>query len=186
MPSSVTNRPLTAGDPRRGAFAHRLTLHAGSTTLLQEATFSVQGGRQVALVGRNGSGKSTLLATIESISRTGDPPSGITLQGELRLAPGLSVGHLPQSPQLAHPGAVAGYLDARGGPAAHASASYRRLAEEVAAGATDERTLTAYGELLEEMNRVDGWGHEARREQVLVGLGLDAALLDRPLATLSG
>ncbi|MBO0703508.1 MAG: ABC-F family ATP-binding cassette domain-containing protein, partial [Candidatus Dormibacteraeota bacterium] len=42
------------------------------------------------------------------------------------------------------------------------------------------------GEVLEEMNRVDGWGHEARREQVLVGLGLDAALLDRPLATLSG
>ncbi len=146
----------------------------------------MQGGRQVALVGRNGSGKSTLLATIDSISRTGSPPGGVTLQGELRLAPGLTVGHLPQSPQLAHPGMVSGYLDAHGGPGARASAAYRRLAERVAAGATDEGTLGAYGEALEEMERVDGWGHEARREEVLGGLGLDAALLHRPLATLSG
>ena len=186
MRSSAPARPPAAGDPRRGAFAQRLTLHAGSTTLLRDATFAVQGGRQVALVGRNGSGKSTLLATIDSLGRTGSVPSGVTLEGGLRLAPGLSVGHLPQSPQLDHPGAVSGYLDDHGGPAARASATYRRLSDRVAGGATDERTLGAYGEVMEEMERVDGWGHEARRVEVLLGLGLDAALLDRPLATLSG
>ncbi len=186
MSSSVPARSTTGGDPRRGVFAQRLTLHAGSTPLLRDASFSVQGGRQVALVGRNGSGKSTLLATIHCLARTGTAPSGVTLEGELRLAPGLSVGHLPQSPQLDHPGAVSGYLDDRGGPAARASATYRRLSERVAAGATDDRTLAAYGEVMEEMERVDGWGLEARRAEVLLGLGLDAALLDRPLATLSG
>ena len=186
MPSFAPAHSLPAGDARRGAFAHNLTLHAGSTTLLREATFSVQGGRQVALVGRNGSGKSTLLSTLEALSRTGSPPPGVTLQGELRLAPGLTVGYLSQSPQLAHPGSVTGYLDAHGGPAAQASAVYRDLADRVAAGATDEPTLAAYGEVLEEMERIDGWGHEARREEVLRGLGLDAGLLERPLATLSG
>lgn len=187
MPSTPpTTRPAAGGDPRRGVFAQRLTLHAGSTALLRGATFAVQGGRQVALVGRNGSGKSTLLATIEAIGRTGSAPPGVTLEGELRLAPGLAVGHLPQSPQLDHPGAVSSYLDDHGGPAASAAAAYRRLADRVAAGSTDQGTLGAYGEALEEMERVDGWGHEARRAEVLLGLGLDAALLERPLATLSG
>ncbi|MBO0709392.1 MAG: ABC-F family ATP-binding cassette domain-containing protein, partial [Candidatus Dormibacteraeota bacterium] len=186
MPSSVPTRTASAGDPRRGAFAQRLTLHAGSTALLRDATFAVQGGRQVALVGRNGSGKSTLLATIDAIGRTGTPAPGVTLEGELRLAPGLAVGHLPQSPQLAHPGAVSRYLDDHGGPAARASSAYRRLTDRLAAGTTDQRTLAAYGEAMEEMERVDGWGHEARRAEILLGLGLDAALLDRPLATLSG
>lgn len=186
MPSSVSPVPAHPGDPGRGVFAHHLTLHAGSTPLLQDATFSVQGGRQVALVGRNGSGKSTLLATIDSLARAGSPPAGVSLAGELRLAPRLSAGYLPQSPQLTEAETAAAYLDARGGPAAGASASYRRLSEEVASGATDEDTLTAYGEVLEEMQRVDGWGHAARREEVLAGLGLDPALLHRPLATLSG
>ncbi|MGH7921622.1 MAG: ABC-F family ATP-binding cassette domain-containing protein [Candidatus Dormibacteraceae bacterium] len=186
MPFSTAATPGPPGDPRRGVFAQSLTLHAGSARLLDDATFAVQGGRHVALVGRNGSGKSTLLGTIEALARTGAPPAGVSLGGELRLAPDLSVGHLPQSPQLAFRGSVASYLDAQGGPAGRTWAAHEELTAKIASGATDAATLGAYGEVLEEMERVDGWGHAARREGVLHGLGLDPALLARPLPSLSG
>jgi ATP-binding cassette ChvD family protein len=60
--------------------------------LLQDATLGIYEGAKVGVIGVNGSGKSSLMKIIAGLDTE--------FEGEVRLAPGLRVGYLPQEPQL--------------------------------------------------------------------------------------
>ncbi|MFZ0215198.1 MAG: ATP-binding cassette domain-containing protein, partial [Candidatus Dormiibacterota bacterium] len=181
-----TTTPTSAADSRRGVFAQHLTLRTAGALLLDDASFAVAGGRHAGLVGRNGSGKSTLLETVVALARRGGVPDHVSLSGVLRVAPGLTVGRLPQSPQLEWSGSVAGYLDEHAGDVGAVWQEHERLLGAMRSGADDTMTLTAYGDALEAMERAGGWAYEQQRAAVLHGLALDPALLTRPVPSLSG
>ncbi|HEY4028205.1 MAG TPA: ABC-F family ATP-binding cassette domain-containing protein [Candidatus Dormibacteraeota bacterium] len=163
-----------------------LTLSVAGRTLLDRAGFSIGPGRRVALVGRNGSGKSTLLATLQSVADTHQAPEHVELHGSLTFAPGALVASLPQSPQLAFPGAARAYLDACAGEASRAWNRHEELTAALAAGANDQALLDEYGEALEAVERLAAWDYPQRVAQVTAGLSLPPDLLDRPLTELSG
>ena len=172
--------------PTAGITAAGLRLSIAGKRLLDGAGFAITSGRKVALVGRNGSGKSTLLETLQSVSDTGRPPEHVDLQGSLTYAPGTVLASLPQSPHLAFPGTARGYLDARAGPVSTAWNRNQELTRLLAAGRQEEPVLKEFGDVLEDMERLDAWTYPSRVAEVTGGLGLAEELLDRPLVTLSG
>jgi len=75
----------------------------GGHPLLEGAEFSVFEGDRICLVGRNGSGKSTLLKIAAGQVEPDD--------GERFLKPGVSVGYLPQEPDLSGFATVLAYVE---------------------------------------------------------------------------
>jgi ATPase subunit of ABC transporter with duplicated ATPase domains len=177
--------PRTAA-PEAGVAAAGLTLSVAGRPLLVAAAFALAPGRRVALVGRNGSGKSTLLATLQSVADARPLPDHVELRGALTFAPGTVVASLPQSPQLAFAGSARAYLDACAGEAGRAWNRHEELVRALGAGRQDESLLARYGEALDAVDRLGAWDYPRRVSEVIEGLGLPAALLDRPLAALSG
>src|SRR5438067_12232017 len=66
--------------------------YAGGREVLKDISLSVLPGAKIGVLGPNGAGKSTLLRIMAGL----DEPSN----GEARIAPGATVGYLPQEPEL--------------------------------------------------------------------------------------
>ena len=64
--------------------------------------------------------------------------------------------------------------------------AWEREMEALLADAGDESSLARYGEVLEEYERLDGYGIDAWLEKELAALRIDGSLLDRSFGTLSG
>jgi len=79
-------KPARSG--RDVAVVEELTLRAGDKELLQHASFAIERGEHVALVGPNGSGKTTLLETLLGLRE----PAG----GKLRLGHGVEAAYFSQ------------------------------------------------------------------------------------------
>jgi ATPase subunit of ABC transporter with duplicated ATPase domains len=155
-----------------------LSVAAGPRPLIDAADLVLAPGDRVGLVGPNGSGKSTLLRTLAGLR----PPDG----GRIRLAPPTAtVGYLPQEP-VPRPGeTVRAMLARRVGVAAASEAldeATALLAESPQRAGTTER----YGAALDRWIALGGADLDTRAAAVTEGLGLAAALLDRPVAALSG
>jgi ATPase subunit of ABC transporter with duplicated ATPase domains len=178
-------QPLPASSPA-GISAADLRLAVAGKQLLTGATFAVPQGRKVALLGRNGSGKSTLLATLASVASTGRPPEHVELQGSLVVGPETAIASLPQSPQLAFTGTARAYLDGCAGEVSRAWHRNQALTHALTSGRQDDALLHEYGEVLEAMERLQGWAYPQRVAEVTTGLGLPPDLLDRSLTALSG
>ena len=145
----------------------------GAQVVLAGVDIVVPPRARVGLVGPNGAGKSTLLRLLAGV----DEPD----RGEIRRTPELSVGFLPQERDPLPGETLGGYLARRTG-----IAEPERRMDELAAQLQREPTLAqAYTESLERFLARGGGDLEARSQQVLGELGLEAEL-ERPLTGLSG
>jgi len=85
----------------------------GELPLLDRASFAMEAGERIGLIGRNGTGKSSLLSVIAGTAALDD--------GELRMRDGLRVALVEQEPQLPHAPTLRASLLLRGHiPAIHA------------------------------------------------------------------
>jgi ATPase subunit of ABC transporter with duplicated ATPase domains len=154
--------------------ARSITRHHGVRTVLQDVDVRVDTGTRLALIGPNGSGKSTLLRALAGV----EPLDGGTVQ---RFG---TVGYLPQLADGAAGGASArATIMERLGVAAAARAVSR---QEARLTAGDLDAVGPHAAALERWMALGGADADARVAQAADELGLPAALLDRPLATLSG
>src|SRR5439155_1486675 len=120
----------------------------------------------VQLVGRNGAGKSTLLALMRG---TAQPDAGT-----IRLPRGDRIGFLAQEAPGGADNALATVLAA--------DEERTALLTERDAGAAPLRI----GEIEARLNDIDAHTAPSRAARILAGLGLDAAMQERPLNALSG
>jgi ATP-binding cassette, subfamily F, member 3 len=161
------------------------SLILGAKTIFRNLSWEIQHDQRIGLIGPNGAGKSSLLKLI-----TGEhnPEPG----GNVIRARGVSVGYLPQQPELEmSQTALQSALD--GNPRL-----WQVLAEletvETRLGlpavyenpTTLEKVLAAQEKLLEEYTSLGGDGYPNRVRNLLLGLGLPESDLEKPLSVLSG
>ena len=147
--------------------------------VLRDISLSFLPGAKIGVLGPNGAGKSTLLRIMAGLD---EPSSGVA-----RLAPGASVGYLPQEPELDPAKDVRGNVEA--GVAAKRELLDRfntisaRFAEPMS---DDEMTalLAEQGEVQDMIERTDGWNLDRMLDIAMDALRCPPGEAD--VATLSG
>jgi ATP-binding cassette subfamily F protein 3 len=157
-----------------------ITKAYGAQEVLRGATFQINPGEHVGLVGRNGAGKTTILRLITG-AETPD-------NGELDRLRGLRYGVLAQHVDFAGAHTV---LDAALGvfEKLHALEARMRELEHAMSEATGEdldRVMHEYSEAQQTFEHDDGFSIHARAEAVLLGLGFAKSEFTKIAANLSG
>lgn len=161
--------------------ARDLRIDAGIRTLIRDASFSVQSGDRIGLVGRNGAGKTTLMRT---------------LMGELRPAEGTilrsgNLGYFSQEaalPDLEHPDATAleRILMAREIGAMQRRIEQARERLETLVGEERDRGILRFTRLHDEFEAKGGFIAEAEAKRIASNVGIGNDELDQPVKTMSG
>ncbi len=145
-----------------------LTHHWGDIRLFNNLTFGISEGQKVGLIARNGTGKTTLLNILAHVI----PAES----GEVTYRKGISVGYLPQIPELNEENTVIEEIFASDNPQVTTIKAYEKA---LADGNHDE-----LGNLIEELDKLNAWDFEARIKQILSQLKITN--FDQPISQLSG
>ncbi len=154
--------------------ADAISIAFGAEKLLDNASFQIDPGERICLIGRNGTGKSTLLKLL-----TGEilPDNGtIWRQPALRIA--TLAQELPDNAETTVFELIAAGLEELGA----LLAEYHEATIQLADTSTTER-LQRVERLQHQLEAVDGWRWQQRIETVITRLALPA---DTPLKDLSG
>ena len=159
----------------------RISKQYGRQILFVDASFQLNPGETVGLVGPNGSGKTTLFRMI-----VGEESPD---EGEVSVPRKMTVGYFRQDVEemsgrsvLDEAIAGSGHL----GDLHHElEALQHAMADPTRAGDMD-RILARFGEVQAEYEHSGGYGLEAQAREVLDGLGFDEERIDGDVGTLSG
>lgn len=155
-----------------------VTFEFGARTIVEEATWHIQPGERIGLIGFNGTGKSTLLKLLVGEYQASS--------GTVERSRNTTIGYLHQD--LLSFDTNDSILDV-------AMSAFQRilqlekeieeLGKELEQTGSEE-TLHAYTDRLHEMDTLGGYNIHHRTEEVLQGLGFANADLQRPYHTFSG
>jgi ATP-binding cassette subfamily F protein uup len=144
----------------------------GLAPLLEHASFQIDPGERVCLIGRNGAGKSTLLKLVDG----GLAPEG----GSVWRQPGLRIARLSQELPEEVDATVFDVVAEGLAEAGRLLAEYHHVSHDVA---NDPSLLRRLEQLQHALEAQDGWSLNQRVESALARLGLSA---DAKLGELSG
>src|ERR1700688_3395961 len=151
----------------------------GKQLIFVDASFQLNPGEKVGLVGPNGSGKTTLFRMVVGEEEPDD--------GEVSVPKRLTIGYFRQDveemsgrPVLDE--AIAG--SGRIGDLHHELESLQKELEDPACADMD-RILARFGEVQEEYEHQGGYALEAQAREVLHGLGFTDAQIDADIGALS-
>jgi ATPase subunit of ABC transporter with duplicated ATPase domains len=159
----------------------RINKQYGRQVLFVDASFQLNPGEKVGLVGPNGSGKTPLFRMI-----VGEESPD---EGEVSLAKRLTIGYFRQdveemSGRSVLDEAIAG--SGRVGELHHELESLQHaMADPEQAGKMD-KILERFGEVQEEYDHLGGYGLESQAREVLHGLGFEDDRIDGDVGELSG
>ncbi len=159
-----------------------VSLAFGHHQVLDGASFTLQEGERVGLVGRNGCGKSTLLKLCAGLGSL-RPDAG-----QVQLARGASIGYLTQDPDLDPEQTL---YESACDAFAHLAALHEQahdLAHDMAEadGEQLDRLMKQYERLEQQIEAAGGYAVEHQVEATLHGLGLTDNLFNVKVADLSG
>ncbi|MDP9053110.1 MAG: ATP-binding cassette domain-containing protein [Acidobacteriota bacterium] len=153
----------------------------GRQLVFVEASFQLNPGEKVGLVGPNGSGKTTLFRMIMGEE---DPD-----EGEVSVPKKLTVGYFRQDVEEMQgrsviDEAIAG--SGRAGDLHHELEALQRAMEDPDQAEDMDRILAQFGEVQEEYEHLGGYTLEAQAREVLHGLGFEDDQIDGDVGALSG
>jgi ATPase subunit of ABC transporter with duplicated ATPase domains len=159
----------------------RISKQYGKQILFVDASFQLNAGEKVGLVGPNGSGKTTLFRMIVGEETPDD--------GDVSVPRRTTIGYFRQDVEEMTGRSV---LDeailgsGRVGDLHHELEQLNHaMADPAQAGAID-RILARFGEVQEEYDHLGGYALEAQAREVLHGLGFDDERIDGDVGALSG
>ncbi|WP_029149134.1 ATP-binding cassette domain-containing protein [Methylophilus sp. 5] len=152
------------------------SLAFGHHALLAQASFQLDPGERVGLIGRNGAGKSSLLKAIAGTIKLDD--------GTVWRAPNVRVVYVPQEPELDNTHTVFEAVAEGLGSLQQTIIDYHQVTHDMGMpDANIEALMERMQALQHEMDAQNGWVAQSRVETVLSRLKLDADVL---VSTLSG
>src|SRR5205814_2249272 len=159
----------------------RICKQYGKQILFVDASFQLNPGETVGLVGPNGSGKTTLFRLING--------EEVPDEGEISIPKKLTVGYFRQDVEESSGRSV---LDeailgsGRVGDLHHELERLNQAMSDPAKGGDMDATLARFGEVQHEYEHLGGYALEAQAREVLHGLGFDDEQIDRDVGELSG
>ena len=159
----------------------RISKQYGKQILFVDASFQLNPGEKVGLVGPNGSGKTTLFRMIVG--------EEFPDEGDVYVPKKLTVGYFRQdveemSGRSVLDEAIAG--SGRLGDLHHELEALQHAMGDPNRGGEMDRILARFGEVQEEYEHLGGYGLEAQAREVLHGLGFDDETIDGDVGRLSG
>ncbi len=157
---------------------NNVTFEFGARVIVQDATWHIQPGERIGLIGYNGTGKSTLLKVLVGEYM---PSSGTVERGR-----GVTIGYLHQDLLS---------FDTNDSIREVAMGAFERVKqlekeiEEIGnelEKTGDEKLLERYTDALHEMEVLGGYNIEHKTEEVLQGLGFENEQLGKPYKEFSG
>src|SRR5947207_1151393 len=159
----------------------RISKQYGRQVLFVDASFQLNPGEKVGLVGPNGSGKTTLFRMIVGEERPDD--------GDVSIPKKLTVGYFRQDvEEMAGRSvldeAIAG--SGRLGELHHELEHLQHAMSDPDKADQMDRILTRFGDVQEQYAHLGGYALEARTREILHGLGFDDERIDGDVGALSG
>lgn len=149
--------------------------------VLREVFFRLATGDRVGLIGKNGAGKTTVLRLILGQE---EPTAGV-----VELAQDIRIGYFSQFSQLQDDLSLQQVLNTLFAEIEQVAQELRTIEEALPTADPGMETallLARYADLVEQMNREDGWTYQHRIDTVLTQLGFRPADRLRPIQQLSG
>jgi ATPase subunit of ABC transporter with duplicated ATPase domains len=160
---------------------HGVTKQYGRQLLFVDASFQLNPGERVGLVGPNGSGKTTLFRMIAGEETPDD--------GDVAVPRRLTIGYFRQDVEEMSGRSVIDEVIAGSGRLGtlhhELEALQQALADPARAGEMDA-ILARFGEVQEEYEHLGGYALESQAREVLHGLGFDDEWIDGDVGALSG
>src|SRR5688572_28774601 len=159
----------------------RISKQYGRQLLFVDASFQLNPGEKVGLVGSNGAGKTTLFRL-----NVGEESAD---EGEISVPKKLTIGYFRQDGEEMKgrsvlDEAIAG--SGRLGELHHELESLQQAMSDPDQADRMEAVLERFGVVQEEYDHLGGYGLEAQAREVLHGLGFDDARIDGDVGALSG
>ncbi len=152
------------------------SLAFGHHALLDHASFQLDAGERVGLIGRNGAGKSSLLKAIAGTLKLDD--------GTVWRAPNTRVVYVPQEPELDTTHTVFEAVSEGLGSLQQTILDYHQVTHDMGMPDADiDALMTQMQNLQHDLDTQNGWAAQSRVENVLSRLKLEA---DALVSTLSG
>ncbi|MGB7057896.1 MAG: ATP-binding cassette domain-containing protein, partial [Geitlerinemataceae cyanobacterium] len=149
----------------------------GIKEILNDASFSIEEGDKVGLIGTNGSGKSTLLKIIAGL----EPSDG----GELWINSSANIVYLPQQPDLDENRTVLEQVFADCGEQMALVREYEELSDKLAHAQGDtEKLMAQFSSVSQRMETEGAWEVETNAKVILSQLGIED--FDAIIGNLSG
>jgi ATPase subunit of ABC transporter with duplicated ATPase domains len=153
----------------------------GKQLIFVEASFQLNPGEKVGLVGPNGSGKTTLFRMIAGEEEADD--------GDVTVPKRLTLGYFRQDVEEMQgrsvlDEAIAG--SGRAGDLHHELEALQHALGDPAQAGDMDRILERFGEVQEEYEHLGGYALEAQAREVLHGLGFEDDQIDGDVGALSG
>jgi ABC transport system ATP-binding/permease protein len=149
----------------------------GIKEILKDASFSLDEGDKVGLIGTNGSGKSTLLKMIAGL----EPIDA----GEIWVNGGSKIVYLPQQPDLDPNRTVLEQVFADSGEQMALVREYEELSDKLAHGEGDtDKLMARFSSVSQRMEELGAWELETNAKTILTRLGIEN--FDAKIGDLSG
>ncbi|MBW4524251.1 MAG: ABC-F family ATP-binding cassette domain-containing protein [Phormidium tanganyikae FI6-MK23] len=149
----------------------------GIKEIVRDASFTLEAGEKVGLIGTNGSGKSTLLKMIGGLESIDD--------GQLIRTSGSRMIYLPQQPDLDLERTVLEQVFADSGEQMSLVKEYEQLSEQLAhSNGNADAVMSRLSQVTQKMDSIDAWELETKAKIVLSKLGIED--LNAKIEQLSG
>ena len=149
----------------------------GIKEILKDASFSLEEGDKVGVIGTNGSGKSTLLKMIAGL----EPVDS----GDFWVNSGAKIVYLPQQPDIVEDHTVLEQVFADAGEKMALIREYEDISHHIAQGAGDQDALMKrLSAVMEKIDAADAWDLETNAKVILSKLGIED--FDARIGDLSG
>jgi ATP-binding cassette subfamily F protein 3 len=143
-----------------------ITVRLGGRTIIDKATAALPGRSRIGLIGRNGAGKSTLMKVMMGFIEPDE--------GRLEMPRGTRIGYIAQEAP-----------DGETTPIDLVLAADTERAALLLESETCE-DMDRFGEIHERLMAIDAYAAPSRAARILVGLGFDEEMQNRPLSSYSG